>query len=108
MRQRTSTPMLGLFNNAADLTNAGLAVATWGRMEAYFSGTTSDYIKLVTTNATGANTGTSASTGRNIGINGTATLCDVAELLYVNRELAAAEKTNLDAYVTARYGTGLT
>jgi hypothetical protein len=110
IRQRTATPTIAQFNVADANGNVGAALGSWVRMEAYFSNSTSDYLKLLATTATGANAGAGlADTSRTLGGNATGASADAdfAELLYVNRALTAGEKTALDAYCTARYGAGL-
>jgi hypothetical protein len=105
----TATPDLNQFNASHVNTNSALTINSWGRVEAYFSNSTGDYLKALSTSVTGASAGNSSSTGRSIGSgSGTSSaVFDIAELIYINRALTAGEKTQLDAYCTARYGAGL-
>ena len=109
--QSAATPNISLNNATTAEENAGLAVVTWGRLEAGFTNSTSDFLKLIATNVTGTNAGNNASTGRRIAKSANTGLgfgnLRVAELLYANRIPSAAERTSLDAYCTARYGAGL-
>jgi hypothetical protein len=105
--QRLSADRISMGTTATNQNNAAL-VGTWARFENYWSGSAADYIKLIATPATGGTGATDASVGRRIGSpGGGGAVFDIAELLYINRALTADEKTQLDAYCTARYGAGL-
>ncbi len=65
----SSTPNLAEFNGGANTnTNSALAINSWGACEAYFSATTSDYLRLGATTVSGtAVSATNSATGRQIG-----------------------------------------
>jgi hypothetical protein len=104
--QRLSADRISMGTNATNENNAAL-VGTWARFENYWSGSAADYIKLIATPVTGGTGATDASVGRRIGATSGGAVFDIAELIYINRALTADEKTQLDAYCTARYGAGL-
>jgi hypothetical protein len=105
----TGTPALNQYNGSHSNANSALAINTWCRGEVCFSNSTSDYVKLLSTTQTGDNAGNQTSSGRLLGSVAAAVsaVFDIAELIYINRALTAGEKTQLDAYCTARYGAGL-
>lgn len=102
-------PMLRMRNSAGTANpNSGLAVGTWGRLAVGFTGSTSDFLRLIATNATGVDAGNTAGlNGRRIGLcpGAAATNVAIAEILYYTNN---SKRTQLDDYYTARYGAGLT
>lgn len=108
-----ASPQMNAFNNAANgPTNSGAPVNGYSRMELYFSNTTADYLKLRATSVTGTNCGNNnpAANIRLASASGPSNWADIeiVEWLIVNRLPSGTEKTNLDTYVTNRYGAGLT
>lgn len=106
--QQGVTPAVTQTN--ANNSNTNLTVGTWRRLEAFFNNNTTDFLRIGATNVTGASSLNASGTGRVLGGRAAANFANivVSELMYVNRELTAGERTNLDAYVTTRYGAGLT
>jgi len=107
--QAGATPGIRQFNTA-HANSVSATIAAWGRLESYFSNTTSDYQKWISTTATGTSAGnTDPDANRSIGSGGGVgnAQVSVVEVLYLNAGASAGEKTNLDAYVTRRYGAGL-
>jgi hypothetical protein len=106
----TATPRLGMFNGASTRnSNLGLPAATWGRLEAHYSGVAS-YLKLITTTvADGVSPGVATSTGCALFSTIGAAFGNfaVAERVVCSGKPTAGEITALDAYYTARYGAGL-
>lgn len=111
VRQTASSPNLLSFMNVSGNTNAGLAIGSWGRLETGFTNSTSDYLKLKATNATGTSAGSpGAGTGTRFGVDSGGTLFAnfaIAELIICAGLPSGAEITAIDAYYTARYGAGL-
>lgn len=109
--QLTASPQIGQTNGTQVNANGGAALSSWVRMEASFTASVADYVKLGATTVTGASAGANAtSTGRRIACNAggtTFTNIVLAELLYCSGKPSAGELTALDAYVTSRYGAGL-
>lgn len=105
----SATPILAMFNGSATTNqNNGLAVATWGRIEAHYSGAAS-YLKLIAnTVSSGVSPGVATSTGcalfSTIGV--AIGNFGMAERVVCGGKPTPAEITALDAYYTARYGPG--
>jgi hypothetical protein len=95
-------------NNGTGLGNTGAAVGSWVRMEALFSNSTNDYLKLASTNATGTNTGNNdPAAGILLGRNSASTVfgnISFAAFMICAGKPSAAELAALDAAVTAKYG----
>ena len=108
LRQRTATPNVRQFEGVDGNQNANGTLASWFRWESLYANDASAYLTVGATTGSGtAVSSAAASTGRALGGRGASAIFDYCELLYVNRGLTATEKTALDAYVAARYGTGL-
>lgn len=110
MLQRTASPQIAMSNVTIVNNNAGMTIGTWGRLQAYFSGSTSDEILAIATASTGASAGNTAGTGPRIGTNSGGTTFgnfELAEYALFKAKPDAGQKTLLDAYVTERYGAGL-
>lgn len=111
--QNGLTPNIAQFNGSNANDNTGATIGSWFRVAAYYSNTTADYL-LVGGGApvTGASAGNSApTTGFTIFASNALTLfssVSIAEIMFLNRDWTAAEKIRHDAYITARYGAGLT
>jgi len=79
-------------------------------MEAHFTNSVADYLKIGATSVTGTNCGVTAVTAYQLGASGiSASNANVgwAEFLICNGKPSGAELTALDSYVTSRYGAGL-
>jgi hypothetical protein len=103
-------PNIRMANITGSNVNGALTNSTWARVKSLFSNSTSDFLQVITTNVAGANAGANTAAGRRIGLDQGATApanIVVAELFYANRNPTAAEETALNAYATARYGSGL-
>lgn len=109
LQQQGVSPNLRQFNTSGVNGNVALPVATWGRLEAGFTNSVSDFLKLIATQVTGANAGNSSGTGRVLGGNPASQFANisVAEIVYANAIPSAPQRTALDAYCTSRYGAGL-
>ena len=106
-RQIGASPAITQVSSTSVNSNTALAVGAWGRIEMLFTGSVSDYLKLIATNVSGGNAGNNAGTGTRLGAGGTFTQCSIAELVITAGAPNAGEITALDAYYTARYGAGL-
>jgi hypothetical protein len=108
--QRTATPQLAMSRGTPGNNNGGIVMGTFGRVQAEFTGSVADTLRVAATVITGANVGTTAGTRPLLGRNGAATtfggyeLCDLALFDTIP---SAGQRSSLDAYVTARYGGGL-
>ncbi len=110
IRPNPADPAWLQFDTTGVNSNSALATGSWGRTEASFTNSNSDYLKMKATKVTGANAGNTAGTGTHLGSNAGITLfCNfaIAELVICSGTPTAAEITALDAYYTARYGAGL-
>lgn len=103
------TPQLSIYNATQRADNTAGTVGSAFRIEAYFSNSAADRLKIGATSQTGASAGNNASASRILGLNASALTLrgKCMEILYLNRDATAGEKTALDAYVTSRYGAGL-
>lgn len=108
--QSGSSPQCVSANVTLGPVNNGALLSAYARLEAYFSNSTSDFLKLAATSVTGTNTGNTdpvagttlaAGNGANFGN------VEIVEFFVVNRLPSSTERTSLDAYCTARYGAGL-
>jgi len=90
--------------------NGAAAIGAWVFGLAYFSDSTSDYLQLKATKVTGTNVASAAGTNRQLGCSGSASFghFSIAEIGHVNRDLTGGELTQMQTYITARYGSGLT
>lgn len=111
--QRGSTPQIGACNNGVSgaYFNTGAVLGSWYRMRVSFTNSTSDYIRIGSTNTTGTNMGTAASAaGFNLGKNTSAANyanISVAALMVLGGTPSAAELSALDAAVTRFYGASV-
>lgn len=107
--QSATTPELRQAGSSAGPVNAGAAIDAWARMEAHFTGSVADYLKLIGTSVTGTNVGIAAATAFQIGCNISTAFANiaVAEIVLCNGKPSAGELTAMDAYCTSRYGSGL-
>lgn len=108
---QTASPTISMTNGTVVNANGGASVGTWVRMEALWSNSTSDYLKLGSTSVTGANAGnTNPSAGiilcRNFGATVWANI-EWAAFMICGGNPSAAEKAALSAAVTARYGSSV-
>lgn len=110
--QNSATPQIAQANNATVNSHSSLTLNTYMRLEVFFSGSTSDYIKAGSAAATtGASAGNIDPTGP-FELGGSVSAGTWANtewcLLAIFRALpTAAQKAALDAYVTSRFGAGL-
>ena len=107
--QEGITPQIAQFVTAAQNNNSGLAVGTWGAVQAYFSASTADFVAINdAAPVTGASSGDGAGSGsRTIGGDGTAGRFGniaIAELVYANALPNAGQLAAMAAYRRARYG----
>jgi hypothetical protein len=109
--QNSATPQIAQADSTIVNGNTALAINTYGRGIFYFSGSTSDFIKLIATTVTGASAGVlNPAVGFKLGASGATTLfgrIEVVEGFISNALPTGAQETALDAYVTSRYGAGL-
>jgi len=102
------TPQIGMQNLTTVNLNNALAVNTYGRGEFGFSGSTSDYIKLVATTVTGASAGnTDPLATFTLGASGPQTLfanIQVVEVAIFDAVPTAGQTTSLNSYLSSRYG----
>jgi uncharacterized repeat protein (TIGR02059 family) len=110
--QRTASPQLAMSATSIVNNNSGLAVSgtPWGRVQAYFSNSSSDELLCIATAVSTAGAGNTAGTAPRLGMNGSGSgfgnfgLADVA---FFKAKPTGATLTLLNAYVTDRYGSGL-
>jgi len=98
--------------NSTAANTVAMANGTWFRTLVHFSASTSDYVKVGSTTATGTSTGGNNAT--NFHLFGCATTGlgfiagRIAEIgAWTGGDLSGTEKTDLDTYTTGRYGAGL-
>jgi hypothetical protein len=106
----SGSPSLALYNgNAVINLNGGLPVGTWGRVETHLINSAACYLKLRSTVVTGASAGALSATGCALFSSGGAAFGNVAiaERVVCSGKPTAPEIAALDAYYTARYGSGL-
>lgn len=105
----TATPQLSIYNATQRADNTAGTVGSPFRIEAYFSNSAADFLKIGSTTQGGASAGNNASASRILGLNASSLSLRgrVMEMLYLNRDLLAGERTALDEYVTNYYGAGL-
>ncbi len=99
------------FNAVFGLTNFGLPLNTYRRIETYFSNSTADYLKVGSTSSVGVNTGNNDPAATFIlGASpiGQLSNIEVCELWIFNALPSPAQLFALDLYVQTRYGAGLT
>lgn len=102
------SPTMAMYDNVIVNPNTAAAIGSWVRAEVAFTNSSADYLKLGSTNSTGANAGSGVGPGDvRLGDASIAARGSIAEVLYLNALPTANEKTALDAYVTSRYGAGL-
>jgi hypothetical protein len=108
--QGGASPQYAMFGSGGANVNGACTLGNWARIGAAFSSSTSDVIRVISTNVTGGNAGAQNSSSSEIG-HGADLLgfCNfrLAELFVANRAPTGPEATALDAYVTSRYGAGL-
>lgn len=111
LTHQTSTPRIYLTNESLGPFTGGLALGTWGCIEALFTGSTAGNTDQLRLNdgapATGNGGNVDPTIGRALfGRTTGAQLIDaaIAECVHVNRALTAQERTDLGAYRLRRYG----
>lgn len=114
VRQVGTSPAIVIFNGggANQCSNTAGTLNTWVRIKAEFVNSTSDSLRIISTNgaAASASSGNNAGTGPLVGRNNAATAFanfDLVELCFFNAVPSAGQNTDLDAYCTAEYGSGL-
>lgn len=96
-----------------NLQNA-LAIGTWGRVQAQFTNSAADLLRALApaNDVTGGNAGAGVATGFRLAKQGGASTAfgnvAFAEVMVLNVIPTAQNNTDLSAYITARYGAGLT
>lgn len=111
IQSATVNGRLQMANSALANTNNGFPDSTWGRIQAYFSNSTGDYLECLGTKVTGQNSGNAGwpphlDTWIGSGEGGLSTgmSFDWLELLYHIGDFSPTEKTALDLYLTRWYG----
>jgi hypothetical protein len=107
-----SSPGVSIFCGTGNqCNNNNAALNTWVRGKCHFTNSTSDLLRLLSTTTTASvSSGNTAGTQFLVGRNGGSTAFanyDLAEVALFNAAPSAGQDTDLDAYVTARYGEGL-
>jgi hypothetical protein len=109
--QSTSTPNLSGANVTTGPNNAGASINSWVRGEHLYSNSTSDYLKLAATNATGTNLGnTNPASGLTLGRNQGSTTWGNTEWVAFGifaGNPTSGEKTALSNAATAYWGSGV-
>lgn len=108
--QNAVTPQITQFDSANGPVNAGGAIGSWVRVEAWFNNATTDYLKVGATRLTGTNTGNNASTGNRLiasAAGASFSNIEVAALMYFSGLPSAGELAALSAAVTAKYGASV-
>lgn len=111
LRARTGSPELRMANATLVNANSAAAVGTPVRCEMQFTNSTSDYLKIISTNTTGASAGNLAGSGTmylgsNAGGLNYAHI-DLYEAFVFLGTPSAGQRAELDTYCTGRYGAGL-
>jgi len=100
------TPAVTQYNTASANNNAGLSLNSYGRLEAYFSDSVADYLKLKATTVTGSSAGSLAGAAGfaipTFGAGGGHV--EVCELWIFNVLPSPAQLAQLDIYAATRYG----
>lgn len=108
--QVTASPQIVQYSGSNGTANSGLTVGSPKRVYAYYDNVGDNRLKAAGTTATMTGiVGTNSATGRTIGGRQAANFANmrIMELLYMNRDFTGSEESDLDAYVTSRYGAGL-
>lgn len=111
-RKMGVTPQLRPSNASDGPLNAGAVVASWCRLENLFTNSTSDYLKLASTTATGSNCGNNDPASGAFVLGSHVTGSSFADSTHAAFGIclgnpSGAEKTALDAWVAAYYGAGV-
>lgn len=110
---QSGSPTIGMANPTAANLHGGMTVNVYKRLKAYFSGSTSDYLKAGSASATtGASAGTNdnaakfvlAARGDELNLSN----IEVCEMLIASADTSVDQETSLSAYLASRYGGGLT
>jgi hypothetical protein len=105
----TSTPNVAIRNTTAS-TLVAMTLSTWFRVEAYYSNSTSDFLKVGATNVTGINVGNNDQAAHALfGLTTGASLSNssIAKLEIFAGLPSNAERTAMDASDLAYYGTSV-
>jgi hypothetical protein len=112
IRQTTSTNYYQWDGTVVN--SVSLATGTPKRIESQFTNSTSDYLKIGSTNATGSNAGNNVSSNNVLSLftigNDNGSYCSniyIAEAFAFLGTPTAQNRADLDAYCTSRYGSGL-
>lgn len=110
------SPNINQVNGTANLfntnqNNAG-TIGSFFRLEALYTNSTSDYLKIHSTNATGFNSGSNqgGTPGIRVGANqdpGAWSNIAVVELLKFSGQPSTDQRSQLDTYASGRYGAGV-
>lgn len=108
----TSSPNMRMQGTANGATNAGATVGNWHRMRAQFSGGTAAFLRIGSTNATGVDPGTAASSGIRFLAGGTGTPAGYANMalalaLALDDAPTGPEQSAADSLITAYYGASV-
>ncbi len=114
IRQVGVSPALVIFCGGAanQSSNTAATLNTYVRIQAKFFNSTSDVLRVVATDGavTLATTGNAAGTGPLFGRNNAATLFgnfELCEVVFLDVNPSAGQQTDVDAYITDEYGSGL-
>lgn len=106
----TSSPNMRLQGTANGPTNAGATVGSWHRMRARFAGGTAAFMRIGSTNATGTDPGTAASSGVRFLAGGTGTPAGYANMalaLALALDDEPANPADGDPVLTSYYGAAV-
>lgn len=111
LAQTTSTPRMNVANITAGPDNSAGTVGSWFRVEALFSNSVNDFLKVGPTSVTGTNTGnTDPAAGFLLGSNQAGTSfgnLEIVAFMICGGHPTVTEKAALSAAVTAKYGSSV-
>lgn len=108
--QRNLTPQIAMSAGAPALDNGGAPLTEWRRVQAEFTNSVADRLLIGSTATTGSNTGATSGTAPLLARNSAGTTfgrVEICEVAFFNVVPSAGQTTELNAYVTDRYGAGL-
>lgn len=109
IRQAGASPEVDIFNGTDTANNNGAVIGEWRRWLTWLNNATTDYLTIGSTTVTGINAGNAASVGTQLGCQASVGFWggEAAEEITLNYKPTAGKLTELDAYITSRYGAGL-
>lgn len=111
--QNVGSPTAGVYNSSTASTNSAATLGSFFRWEAQLQNTIADYLKIGSTNATGTSSSNQAGSGNVALFNSGPIIASryaavtIAEAFIHLGTPDVSKRTELDAYCTARYGSGL-